>query len=70
MSELMSQAEFVEINGSACPNCGSGDMEGGSWDSDGGSVWQRVECLSCRSAWTEVFELVRFDDFEKQLELI
>ena len=70
MPELMSQAAFLESKGGECPGCGSGRIEGQGWDYDGAQVWQQVTCDACGGRWREVFKLVRFDDFEKQRELM
>ena len=70
MPELMSQAEFLESQGGECPECRSGRIDGQGWHYDGASVWQQVTCDACGGMWREVFNLVRFDDFEKQLELM
>lgn len=44
--------------GGECPACGSGDLEGSSWDLDGGVASQGVTCGACGVFWRACY---RFD---------
>lgn len=62
--DLPSENEFrkyVENGGGACPFCGSGDIEGDSYDYEAAQVWQVVHCLACGEEWTDVYELRRVE---------
>lgn len=52
------QAEYVAHNGSACPYCGSNDIEAGSFDGSG----QMVECLTCHKEWQEQWQLTGIEE--------
>ena len=39
-----------------CPQCGSGDIEGGNIQIEGKEAWQPVSCYVCGTSWTEVYE--------------
>lgn len=59
---MLSQELFVGSDGGVCVLCGSGDIEGQGFDYDGGSVWQKVICLTCGGSWVEVYVLARYDN--------
>lgn len=54
-------ALYIAANGTRCPVCGGEDLvEDGYEPLDGGRVQAIAyqSCRSCRSAWTEVYDLV------------
>ena len=53
---------YLKSNGSACPYCGSNEIEGGGLESDVGSCWNPVECLECGRCWTDIYELTDIDE--------
>jgi formate dehydrogenase maturation protein FdhE len=44
-----------------CPFCGSDEIEGSSWDSEGTEVWQEMGCNNCDHEWTEVYSRTRVE---------
>jgi hypothetical protein len=40
-----------------CPQCGSGDIEGGSVEIDGRHAIQRVRCSECGATWVDEYAL-------------
>lgn len=50
-----------------CPFCGSDDISGDSWEQDGPTVSQVVDCLDCGETWVDSYGFVGFERVE-QLE--
>ena len=50
--------EYVVHGGVRCVVCGSGDIEGTSFDTDAGLARRRVACHACRAEWTDIYGLV------------
>lgn len=48
---------YLKDEGSLCPICRSGQIEGGSFDFEGNSVSQRVCCLECDNEWVDIYIL-------------
>lgn len=54
----MAGLEARTWDGGSCPVCGSGDLEGSSFETYGnGDVSQDCYCLACYAKWTEVYQL-------------
>ena len=51
---------YVKNGGSNCPSCGSSQVEGDSFNADGGVVWQDVTC-ECGLQWQDQYELINID---------
>lgn len=50
---------YLENGGTKCPKCGSENIEGASWNADGGgTASQEVSCLDCDAEWFDVYNLV------------
>ena len=49
--------KYLEQRGSACPFCGSWDIEGGSMDFEAGALAPRLSCHNCTARWTDVYTL-------------
>jgi len=49
---------YLQEGGLHCPQCGSEQIEGGSFESSGGSGTQEIGCLKCGAEWYDIFELV------------
>ncbi len=47
-----------------CPNCGSGDLEGSSWDLIGNVASQNVTCNECGAYWTDNYAYSDFIHLE------
>ena len=54
--------KYLEQRGSACPFCGSWDIEGGSLDFEAGEMTQRISCHKCNERWTDVYKLAAVAD--------
>lgn len=50
--------EYVRGGGSACPYCGSRDMESGSMEADGDYCWCVTDCNNCHARWQDSYRLV------------
>jgi len=61
------KAKYLEQGGAKCPHCNSGNLQGDSLQSDGGYVWQDIECLDCDMQWVDVYSLTDIDDPEEQV---
>ncbi|MFH1487173.1 MAG: hypothetical protein ABIH46_13960 [Chloroflexota bacterium] len=62
MRRFMTQEEFLQTQGDACPNldCPGGDepsVDGGFVEIDGGYAAQEMSCAWCGAQWTIRFEL-------------
>lgn len=51
------KTEYVENGGVVCPYCGSGNLDGGFVEIDGGGASQTVRCLDCYRSWTDLYTL-------------
>ena len=49
--------KYLRTRGERCPFCGSERIEGGSFEGDGDTVWQDVECQACTRSWQDVYSL-------------
>ena len=54
--------KYLKQRGSACPFCGSWDIEGGSMDFEVGEIAQRISCHKCNGQWTDVYKLAAVAD--------
>ena len=52
---------YVQEAFAQCPFCGSAQIEGDSFQVDGGSAWQTVHCLECGEHWDDIYELSSID---------
>jgi len=48
---------YLDKKGSCCPFCESDAIEGGSFQADGDTVWQSVNCIECDATWDDVYHL-------------
>jgi RNA polymerase subunit RPABC4/transcription elongation factor Spt4 len=48
-----------------CPFCGSDDISGDSWEQDGPTVSQVVDCLDCGETWVDSYQFVGFERVER-----
>ena len=55
---------YVKKGGASCPHCGSGDIEGGSFDMDEGQVSQDLSCNACNGAWRDIYTLTDVQNLE------
>lgn len=46
------------ISGCSCPNCGSDNISGDSWDANGGFAFQEVSCNDCGYDWQDFYQLI------------
>jgi hypothetical protein len=53
---------YIEHQGLTCPYCGSVDLEGGSFNADGGYARCSVTCCGCGRCWDDVYRLVDVDN--------
>jgi len=49
--------KYLRTRGVRCPFCGSERIEGGSFEGDGDTVWQDVECQACTRSWRDLYSL-------------
>lgn len=66
----ISQEDYCKSGFSKCPNisCKSTDISGGPIEVDGNICTQHLDCISCGSTWTDVYELQGFTDFTTEDE--
>jgi len=50
------------MNNQSCPVCLSVNVTGDYIETDGDSVWQKVQCCSCLSEWDEVYTFSYIDE--------
>ena len=55
--------EYLETKGTACPFCGSEQLDGGFVEIDGGHAYQPMSCLEGGKQWSDVYVL---DDMEER----
>ncbi len=58
---VMTPDEYA-VHGQNCPVCRSPLIEGERVDVDGTTAWGKVACNACKSTWTDVFDLVGYDE--------
>lgn len=51
------EKRYIKKGGSKCPVCGSTNVEGDSFEADGGEVWQEVGCAQCGAQWMDYYRL-------------
>ncbi len=51
------EQKYLLNGGGKCPSCESGDIEGGSLETDGNEVHQGVTCLDCGATWEDRYKL-------------
>jgi len=68
---------YIACGGCGCPNCGSENVTGGSFDSDIGwerrlptVVWQNVYCEDCDFEWQDVYTLTDVCDRDDKSFLV
>jgi predicted Zn-ribbon and HTH transcriptional regulator len=54
--------EYVENHGGCCPNCQSGEIEGGPFEVEGERCWQPVRCLVCGFNWNDLYRLSGYEE--------
>jgi len=61
-SPNQTQRQIIEYKKtpSHCPDCHSGEIEGGSVDIDAGVATQKVVCNVCDAVWTDIYKLTSF----------
>ncbi len=59
-TSTLSDAEQAayKANATRCPACGSSNLHGYSFDVEGGSAYQPIDCRDCGSSWVDAY---RFD---------
>ena len=60
----MTDKEYVRQCGAICPSCRSSQIDGGHIEVDGSSAWQEITCFECGATWTDVYELVGYENLE------
>lgn len=60
MSEPMTQAEYLDCNGSVCPCCKSDSINGGAMSFYGEVMTQEVECSACNAEWEDEYKLTGY----------
>lgn len=58
---MLTQTEYIACGGGECPHCGSGDLDGDSFDHYGSFVTQKVFCNECERSWEDYYTLTRYD---------
>ena len=56
----ISRSKYLS-NTNVCPNCGSDDLDGGSFNADCDVAWQRITCGNCNIDWEDTYRLVDID---------
>ena len=57
--------EYINSDGTACPFCGSLNIEAGHFDAEG--VSQPVRCEDCDEKWQNIYQLVGVHHGDKEL---
>ena len=65
--KMLTSKEYTEKSGVSCPECGSGDIEGGHIEVDEGGATQEIGCGACNSHWTDTYTLTGYMDFERSI---
>jgi uncharacterized Zn finger protein len=58
---IISRKAYLE-NSNTCPNCGSEDIEGNSFNADENYVIRDVYCEECGMVWTDEYTLSSIED--------
>lgn len=48
---------YMANGGALCPECGSANIEAGSFESDSNEASCRVDCACCGASWVEGYTL-------------
>ena len=62
MGTKLTREQYAKEGGPRCPVCLSRDIEGFDVDLDNGRVYQNARCNACRHEWTDIYELVGYDN--------
>jgi len=54
---MMTDEEYVAIEGRKCPRCGDEQIEGGSVEIEAGCAYQEMWCNSCLAKWWDEYHL-------------
>lgn len=60
---MISQEEYVKIDGMICPECESEDLKWSPIRIGSGGISQRVHCQNCDSSWYDEYELSGYTSF-------
>ncbi len=60
---MLTNKEYVEEEGTVCPNCGDSSISGASVEITYNKAYQNILCHYCGAEWTDVYELTGFDNF-------
>jgi len=63
MTIKMTNEEYVKRGGNDCPNCKSQNITASSCETEGTSASQDCYCYDCNYEWTDVFQLVGYENF-------
>lgn len=58
---MMTNEEYVALEGRQCPCCGEGHVDRGEIDNTNTGALQRVTCEDCGAVWFDIHNLVRFE---------
>lgn len=58
ISELQARA-YLKSRGASCPACEDGNIEGGSYELNSGTIYQPMHCTECGAEWDDAYELDR-----------
>ena len=58
----LTNEEYAASGGVACPHCGHEGVTGPEVNIDEGVATQEVTCDSCDKSWTDVYQLVAYND--------
>jgi hypothetical protein len=53
---------YVQSRSGHCPYCHSQQLEGGSYQGDGQTIAQEVECLDCHKRWRDIYTLTDIEE--------
>lgn len=51
------EKEYIKAGGTQCPFCKSSSITGKGFETDGGDVWQEIECEACGMSWLDCYVL-------------
>lgn len=54
------QKYYLDNAGNICPYCHSGNIEGGSFETDSGVASQKMDCNDCDAEWEDNYDLIGF----------
>ena len=52
--------EYAESGGTACPACGSSNINSEGIQSDDGVAWADCDCDDCKSTWTDQYSITGY----------